>query len=95
MNLSLTLVGLWVLMANAPAIFPSNDHQRARAYLLTTLGIPLLGFVTYQNGPWIGMAALLTGMSMLRWPARKLWVWCREAFAFGIRRRDVASEKEV
>jgi hypothetical protein len=36
-----------------------------------------LGYVTYENGPWIGLLALAAGMSVLRWPVRYLWRWMR------------------
>ncbi len=68
MNLSLILVCLWALVANILAMTPSKDNHWQRAYVLITLGIPLLGFVTYQNGPWIGLFVLVAGMSVLRWP---------------------------
>jgi len=44
---------------------------------LIAAGIPLLGWVTWQNGPLWGMLALAGGAMMLRWPvvplARRLW----------------------
>ena len=45
--------------------------------MLIAVGIPILGYVTYENGPWWGMAVLLAGVSVLRWPVRYLWRWLR------------------
>jgi hypothetical protein len=33
--------------------------------------------VTYENGPWIGLATLVAGMSLLRWPVYYLASWGR------------------
>lgn len=77
MNTSLILVCLWALVANILAMTPSKDNHWRRAYVLIALGIPLLGFVTYQNGPWIGLIVLLAGMSLLRWPVVYLARWVR------------------
>ena len=43
----------------------ANVSALERAF---ALGVPLLGYVTYQNGPWIGLLVLVAGMSVLRWP---------------------------
>lgn len=75
MTLSLTLACIWILLANVLALLPSRDNHWSRAYLLIVLGIPLLGFVTYENGPWWGLGLLLAGMSILRWPMIYLWRW--------------------
>ena len=68
MTLSLVLVCLWAITANLLAMLPSKDNHWRRAYGLIVVGIPLLGFVTYQNGPWVGLLLLIAGMSVLRWP---------------------------
>ena len=77
MTLSLILACLWAVTANLLAMTPSRDNHWTRAYLLIAIGIPLLGFVTYENGPWWGLAALLAGMSVLRWPVIYLSRWMR------------------
>lgn len=77
MTLSLTLAAIWALVANVLAVIPSRDNHWRRAYTLIALGIPLLGYVTYENGPWWGLAVLLGGMSMLRWPVIYLSRWLR------------------
>lgn len=77
MTLSLTLACLWAVVANVAAMIPSQDNHWARAYALIAVGIPLLGFVTYENGPWIGLLVFVAGMSLLRWPMVYLMRWGR------------------
>lgn len=77
MSLSLILACLWGLAANVLAMLPSRDSYWTRAYWLIACGIPLLGFVTYQNGPLVGLFVLLAGMSVLRWPVIYLGRWVR------------------
>ncbi|MCB1341652.1 MAG: DUF2484 family protein [Pseudooceanicola sp.] len=77
MTLSLVLAALWGLSANMIALLPSRDHHWRAAYVLIALGIPILGYVTWQNGPWIGLIVLVAGMSILRWPLIYLGRWVR------------------
>ena len=77
MTFSLTLACLWAAAANLLAMLPSRDNHWRRAYGLIGLGIPLLGYVTYENGPWVGLFVLVTAMSMLRWPVIYLMRWLR------------------
>jgi len=77
MTPSLILACLWLVAANLRAMLPSRDHHWRSAYALIALGIPLLGWVTYQNGPWIGLLVLGAGMSVLRWPVIYLARWAR------------------
>jgi len=67
-SLSLILAALWAVVANLLAMLPSRDNHWRSAYALIALGIPLLGFVTYENGPWVGLGVMVAGMSVLRWP---------------------------
>ena len=46
-------------------------------WALIAVGIPLVGYVTYENGPWIGLLVLAAGMSVLRWPVIYLTRWLR------------------
>lgn len=80
MTVSLILACLWGVLANVLAIVPSKDNYWRRAYMLIGLGIPILGFVTYQNGPWIGLLVLAAGMSILRWPVIYLGRWMARRF---------------
>ncbi|MCF6234138.1 MAG: DUF2484 family protein [Rhodobacteraceae bacterium] len=77
MSLSLILAALWAIIANVLAMTPSRDNHWKRAWFLIAVGIPILGYVTYQNGPWYGLAVLLAGMSVLRWPVIYLGRWLR------------------
>lgn len=77
MTVSLTLACVWAVVANLLAMTPSKDNHWKRAYVLIAAGIPLLGYVTYENGPWIGLLVLLAGMSVLRWPVVYLSRWAR------------------
>ena len=78
MNWSIALAGLWGVSANLLAMIPSKDNHWTRAYILIAVGIPILGYVTYQNGPWIGLIVLAAGMSVLRWPVIYLGRWLRK-----------------
>jgi membrane protease YdiL (CAAX protease family) len=81
MSLSLILVFVWLLAANLLAMLPSRDNHWSRAYVLIAIGIPLLGYVTYENGPWVGLISLFAGASVLRWPLRYLVRWLRGRFS--------------
>ena len=67
----------WALCANVAAMIPSKDNLWTRAYVLIAIGIPLLGWVTYQNGPLIGLLIFAAGASILRWPLIYLARWVR------------------
>lgn len=77
MTLSLILAFLWVILANISAMIPSKDNYWTRAYFLIGVGVPLLGYVTYENGPVWGMIFLAAGASMLRWPVVYLGRWLK------------------
>ena len=77
MPLSLILACVWFVLANVLALLPSRDNHWTRAYILIAVGIPILGFVTFQLGPWIGLLLLLAGASILRWPLIYVGRWLR------------------
>ncbi len=79
MTTSLILACLWAIAANVIAMFPSRSNHWPAAYVLITIGIPILGYVTYQHGPWIGMLVLVAAMSILRWPVIYLARWVRRS----------------
>lgn len=77
MSVSLILAAVWLLVANVAAMFPSKDNHWKLAYGMIAIGVPLLGWVTYQNGPWIGVIVLVAAASVLRWPLLYLGRWLR------------------
>ena len=77
MTLSLALACLWAVTANLAAMVPSRRNHWPAAWVLIAAGIPLLGFVVMQNGPWIGLMVLAAGVSILRWPVVYLGRWMR------------------
>lgn len=77
MTWSLIAFFAWALGANLLAMIPSRDNHWTRAYVLIALGIPLLGWVTYENGPFIGLICMAAGVSVLRWPVIHFWRWLR------------------
>ncbi|OUS22122.1 hypothetical protein A9Q95_03570 [Rhodobacterales bacterium 59_46_T64] len=83
MSPSLILACLWGVAANVLAMTPSRDHHWRNAYVLIAIGIPILGYVTWQNGPWVGLLVLVAAMSILRWPVIYLGRWMRERMGRG------------
>jgi hypothetical protein len=77
MSLSLILACFWAVIANVLALTPSADNHWRNAYALIAVGIPILGYVTMQHGPWAGMLVLAAGCSVLRWPVIYLMRWLR------------------
>ena len=77
MSISLTLAALWAILANVLAMMPSRDQHWRNAYMLIAVGIPIVGYVTVQHGPWVGMLILAAGMSVLRWPVIYLGRWIK------------------
>jgi len=81
--MSWSLIGalLWLVLANVTGMFPSKHNHWPSAYVLIALGIPLLGWLTYESGPLLGILALIAGASILRWPLVYLWRWFRRVTA--------------
>lgn len=77
MSISLTLAALWALVANLIAMLPSKDQHWRNAYVLISVGVPIVGYVTWQHGPWVGLLVLAMGMSVLRWPVIYLSRWIK------------------
>lgn len=70
---------LWAILANVLAMMPSRRRHIPQAVFLIATGIPILGWVTWANGPIWGLIVLLAGMSVLRWPLLFLWRRLRRA----------------
>lgn len=66
--LALFLACGWFVLANVLAMLPSKQRHWPQAWVLITIGIPILGFVVYEHGPWLGLLMLAGAMSVLRWP---------------------------
>ncbi len=89
MTLSLIAAFCWLVLANVLALLPSRDNHWSRAYLLIALGVPLVGWVTWTNGPLLGILLLAAGASVLRWPLIYLGRWMRKQV------RPAADEQEL
>ena len=85
MHQSLIYVFIWIVAANILAVIPSNDNHWKRAYWLIGIGVPLLIYVIWHNGIWIGLLVLIACASMLRWPVIYLSRWLRRLAARGPR----------
>ena len=73
MILSALLACLWLIAANVVAMLPTRDHHWRAAYALIAVGIPILGYVTWQTGPFWGLLFFACAASILRWPLIRLW----------------------
>lgn len=69
---------IWLIAANLLGMVPSRDNHWARAYVLIALGLPLLAYIISQNGLLVGLAFLVAGASILRWPVIYLGRWLRQ-----------------
>lgn len=77
MSQSLIAAFLWLIAANVIGLLPTRDHHWRSAYILIAIGIPILGWVTYENGPIWGMVMAAGGASVLRWPVYFLARWVK------------------
>lgn len=66
-----------LVLACLLAMTSSKDYYWRNAYILIGIGIPLLGFVTRQNGPLVGLVVLIAATSVLRWPFVYLSRWIK------------------
>ncbi|HEY0213082.1 MAG TPA: DUF2484 family protein [Paenirhodobacter sp.] len=71
MTLSIALTCLWAASTGLILIGPHRYHWPV-AWGLICLGVPLVGWVTFQNGPILGLLTLLVGVVTLRLPMRGL-----------------------
>jgi len=74
---ALTAALVWLVAANVTGFFPSRDQHWRAAYLLIAVGIPILGWVTWVNGPIVGLIIFAMGVSVLRWPVVYFWRWLK------------------
>lgn len=72
---------LWLITANVIAMFPSRDHHWTNAYVLIAIGVPILVWVSWADGPVVALAFLAGAASVLRWPVLFLARWVRRMVA--------------
>lgn len=77
MTLPLALCLLWLILANLIGMLPSRDLHWRAAYLLIAVGVPLLGWLTWEAGLVAGLLFLAAAGSILRWPVYFLGRWLR------------------
>jgi Protein of unknown function (DUF2484) len=75
--LSLGLCAVWLIAANVIAMFPSRDYHWRSAYVMIAIGVPLLGWVSWEGGPVLGLLIMAAGASVLRWPVVYFLRWLR------------------
>jgi len=85
MTASLTLACLWAIIASIVAMVPRRFHWPG-AVALIAAGIPLPGWVTWQNGPLWGMPVL----AGVRCCCAGLWCRLRAARGGGDGARELA-----
>ncbi|MBL9053797.1 MAG: DUF2484 family protein [Tabrizicola sp.] len=78
MTLPLMLCLLWLILANVIGMLPSRDKHWRAAYVMIAVGVPLLGWLTWEAGPVIGLIFLAAAASILRWPVVFLWRWVKQ-----------------
>ncbi len=77
MSPSLLAACLWALAANLIAMTPSKDHHWRNAYILISVGGPIVLWVAWSHGLWIGLLVFAGGCSVLRWPVIYFVRWLR------------------
>jgi uncharacterized protein DUF2484 len=77
MTTSLILALVWGVLANVSAMLPSKRNHWPAAWMLMATGVPIVGFVTFENGPLTGLLVLAAGISVLRWPVIYLTRWLK------------------
>ena len=68
--LTLAVSACWLLLACLLPFF--RPHHRARAFwALVAVGVPVLGWLTLNWGPMLGVAGFALGLAILFWPPRR------------------------
>ena len=81
MSYSLSAAACWVVLAAVLATIPSNDNHWRRAYVLMVVGAPILVWVYWENGVWMGLACTVAVGSVFRWPLRYAFAWIKNKVA--------------
>lgn len=71
MTLSFALIGLWLASTLLIHAGPRRWHWPV-AWGIIVAGVPLVGWVTWAQGPLMGLGALTIGISALRPPVKGL-----------------------
>ena len=71
---------VWLISANVIGLFPSKHKHWPSAYVLITIGVPLLIWVAYENGLWITLGVFIAAASILRWPVVFFVRWATSLF---------------
>ena len=77
MSWPLILGLIWLVAANLIGLLPSRDKHWRNAYILIAVGVPILGWVTYENGAVWALVFLAAAGSVLRWPVVYAWRWVK------------------
>ncbi|NND21248.1 MAG: DUF2484 family protein [Silicimonas sp.] len=77
MSVPLILACLWLIAANVIGLIPSRKKHWPQAYVLIAVGLPVLGWVVWENGLGFGLVVLVAAASILRWPVVYLMRWAR------------------
>lgn len=82
-TLSLAAALIWLIAANLIGMLPSKDYHWSNAYKLIALGLPILVWLAWANGPIWAALFLAAAASILRWPLVYLWRWVKGAIGRG------------
>lgn len=81
--ISLGAAALWLVAANVIGLLPSRDRHWRAAYGLIAVGLPVLVWLGWENGPWLAAVFLAAGAWILRWPVWYGVRWVRRVLGGG------------
>jgi len=82
MSAPVLLALFWCVLANFIGMLPSKHKHWPSAYVLMTIGLPILAWVYWSDGWIYGVFFTIAAVSILRWPTVYLFRWIR-AQTFG------------
>ncbi len=77
MSYSIIAALIWMVVANIRAMFPSRDNHWRFAYVMMSIGAPIVIWVYFENGPFVAAILLFGAMWVMRWPVIYLARWMR------------------
>ena len=80
MSVSLVLALVWLVVVNVRGMLPSRDHHWRFAYVMIALGVPILGWVWWEQGIWSVLVLLVLAGWIMRWPVIYGYRWIRAQF---------------